>query len=101
MKYYINDKKTGGYYGNYKRGFYRSGFERANRFARTYFCTQEKDLAKLFNLKEAAKPLNFLTDNGITNYDELAEKAENTEHESELANSGASRTNSVLLVCVR
>lgn len=32
--------------------------------------------AKLFNLKEAAKTLNFLTDNGITDYDELTAKAE-------------------------
>lgn len=32
--------------------------------------------AKLFNLKEAAKTLNFLTDNGITDYDELVAKAE-------------------------
>lgn len=32
--------------------------------------------AKLFNLKEAAKTLNFLTDNGLTDYDELAARAE-------------------------
>lgn len=32
--------------------------------------------AKIFNLKEAAKTLNFLTDNGISDYDELAAKAE-------------------------
>lgn len=32
--------------------------------------------AKVFNLKEAAKTLNFLTDNGITDYDELAQRAE-------------------------
>ena len=32
--------------------------------------------AKIFNLKEAAKTLNFLTDNGLTDYDELAAKAE-------------------------
>lgn len=32
--------------------------------------------AKIFNLKEAAKTLNFLVDNGLTDYDELAAKAE-------------------------
>ena len=32
--------------------------------------------AKVFNLKEAAKTLNFLTDNGLTDYDELAARAE-------------------------
>ena len=32
--------------------------------------------AKIFNLKEAAKTLNFLTDNNLTDYDELAAKAE-------------------------
>ena len=32
--------------------------------------------AKIFNLKEAAKTLNFLTDNNLTDYDELATKAE-------------------------
>ena len=32
--------------------------------------------AKIFNLKEAAKTLNFLTDNGLTDYDELSERAE-------------------------
>lgn len=32
--------------------------------------------AKLFNLKEAAKTLNFLTDHGLTDYDELAAKTE-------------------------
>ena len=31
--------------------------------------------AKIFNLKEAAKTLNFLVDNGLTDYDELAAKA--------------------------
>ena len=31
--------------------------------------------AKVFNLKEAAKTLNFLIDNGLTDYDELAVKA--------------------------
>jgi len=34
--------------------------------------------AKTFNLKEAAKTLNFLIDNGITDYDELTAKAEQT-----------------------
>ena len=32
--------------------------------------------AKIFNLKEAAKTLNFLVENGLTDYDELASKAE-------------------------
>ncbi len=32
--------------------------------------------AKVFNLKEAAKTLNFLIDNGVTDYDELALRAE-------------------------
>jgi len=32
--------------------------------------------AKVFNLKEAAKTLNFLVDNGLTDYDELAARAE-------------------------
>jgi len=32
--------------------------------------------AKIFNLKEAAKTLNFLIDNGLTDYDELAARAE-------------------------
>lgn len=32
--------------------------------------------AKTFNLKEAAKTLNFLVDNGLTDYDELTAKAE-------------------------
>lgn len=32
--------------------------------------------AKVFNLKEAAKTLNFLTDNGISDYDELAVRTE-------------------------
>ena len=32
--------------------------------------------AKIFNLKEAAKTLNFLVDNDLTDYDELAAKAE-------------------------
>jgi len=32
--------------------------------------------AKIFNLKEAAKTLNFLIDNGLTDYDELFAKAE-------------------------
>lgn len=32
--------------------------------------------ATIFNLKEAAKTLNFLTDNGIADYDELAARAE-------------------------
>ena len=32
--------------------------------------------AKIFNLKEAAKTLNFLVDNGLTDYDELSERAE-------------------------
>lgn len=32
--------------------------------------------AKIFNLKEAAKTLNFLTDHRITDYDELAAKVE-------------------------
>ncbi len=32
--------------------------------------------AKLYNLKEAAKTLNFLIENGLTDYDELAERAE-------------------------
>ena len=31
--------------------------------------------AKIFNLKEAAKTLNFLIENGLTDYDELAERA--------------------------
>ncbi len=34
--------------------------------------------AKTFNLKEAAKTLNFLIDNRITDYDELTAKAEQT-----------------------
>lgn len=34
--------------------------------------------AKIFNLKEAAKTLNFLVDNGLTNYDELAARAVQT-----------------------
>ena len=32
--------------------------------------------AKVFNLKEAAKTLNFLVENGLTDYDELAARAE-------------------------
>lgn len=32
--------------------------------------------ATIFNLKEAAKTLNFLTDNGITDYDELTARTE-------------------------
>ncbi len=32
--------------------------------------------AKIFNLKEAAKTLNFLVDNGLTDYDELTVRAE-------------------------
>ena len=32
--------------------------------------------AKIFNLKAAAKTLNFLVDNGLTDYDELAERSE-------------------------
>jgi len=32
--------------------------------------------AQVFNLKEAAKTLNFLTENGISDYEELAAKAE-------------------------
>lgn len=32
--------------------------------------------AKVFNLKEAAKTLNFLVDNGVTDYDELKARAE-------------------------
>ena len=32
--------------------------------------------AKTFNLKEAAKTLNFLVDSGLTDYDELAARAE-------------------------
>lgn len=32
--------------------------------------------AKVFNLKEAARTLNFLTENGITDYEELAARAE-------------------------
>ena len=32
--------------------------------------------AKIFNLKEAAKTLNYLVDNDLTNYDELAAKVE-------------------------
>ena len=32
--------------------------------------------AKIFNLKEAAKTLNFLVDNGLTDYDELTARAE-------------------------
>ncbi len=32
--------------------------------------------AKIFNLKEAAKTLNFLIDNNLTDYDELAARAE-------------------------
>ena len=32
--------------------------------------------AKIFNLKEAAKTLNFLVENGLTDYDELAARAE-------------------------
>ena len=32
--------------------------------------------AKIFNLKEAAKTLNFLIENGLTDYDELAVKVE-------------------------
>lgn len=31
--------------------------------------------AKINNLKQAAKTLNFLTEHGIDNYDELAQKA--------------------------
>ena len=31
--------------------------------------------AKVFNLKEAAKTLNFLIDNGLTDYDELSARA--------------------------
>jgi len=34
--------------------------------------------AKVFNLKEAAKTLNFLVDNGLTDYDELAALVEQT-----------------------
>ena len=32
--------------------------------------------AKIFNLKEAAKTLNFLIENDLTDYDELAARAE-------------------------
>lgn len=32
--------------------------------------------AKVFNLKEAAKTLNFLMDNGVADYEELAARAE-------------------------
>ncbi len=32
--------------------------------------------AKIFNLKEAARTLNFLVENGLTDYDELAARAE-------------------------
>lgn len=32
--------------------------------------------ARIFNLKEASKTLNFLTDNGISDYDELSAKAD-------------------------
>lgn len=32
--------------------------------------------AKVFNLKEAAKTLNFLVDNGVTDYNELVSRAE-------------------------
>ena len=32
--------------------------------------------AKIFNLKEAAKTLNFLVENDLTDYDELAARAE-------------------------
>lgn len=32
--------------------------------------------AKVFNLKEAAKTLNFLVENGVTDYDELAARAD-------------------------
>ena len=35
--------------------------------------------AQVFNLKEAAKTLNFLTDNGIADYEELTAKTEQTE----------------------
>ncbi len=35
--------------------------------------------AKIFNLKEAAKTLNFLIENGLTDYDELALRAEQAE----------------------
>ncbi len=35
--------------------------------------------AQVFNLKEAAKTLNFLSENGITDYEELAAKTEKTE----------------------
>ena len=35
--------------------------------------------AKIFNLKEAAKTLNFLMENGLTDYDELALRAEQAE----------------------
>lgn len=35
--------------------------------------------AQVFNLKEAAKTLNFLSDNGIADYEELAAKTEQTE----------------------
>jgi len=31
--------------------------------------------AKVFNLKEAAKTLNFLVEHGLTHYDELAVRA--------------------------
>ena len=34
--------------------------------------------AKIFNLKEAAKTLNFLIDNNLTDYDELVARAEQT-----------------------
>ena len=32
--------------------------------------------AKVFNLKEAAKTINFLTENGVTDYGQLEERAE-------------------------
>lgn len=39
-------------------------------------CRGYERWAKVFNLKEAAKTLNFLTDNGISDYDELAARTE-------------------------
>ncbi len=35
-----------------------------------------EEYGKIFNLKEAAKTLNFLVDNGLTDYDELAARVE-------------------------
>lgn len=41
--------------------------------------------AKVFNLKEAAKTLNYLVENGLTDYDELTTRAEQAEADFEAA----------------